>query len=85
MGDTWACISIIEGDGATNSIVRDITTFRQVGRTYRRGHEVHRLAVYPKADYLRWLRTLGFRVRTYRAYGDYRLVERQSAYLARKP
>jgi SAM-dependent methyltransferase len=85
MGDTWACISIIEEDGATNSIIRDVTTFRKVGRTYRRGHEVHRLAVYPKSEYLRWLRAVGFRVRMYRAYGEYRLAERQSAYLARKP
>lgn len=85
VGDSWACIAKIEEDGPANKITRDITTFRKIGRSYRRRHEVHRLAVYPKSDYLRWLRTLGFRVRTYRAYGDYRLAERQSAYVARKP
>jgi SAM-dependent methyltransferase len=84
MGDTWACISTIEEDGEANTILRDITTFRKVGRTYRRSHEVHRLAVYSKTQYLDWLRNLGFRVRTYRAYGDYRLAERQSVYIARK-
>jgi SAM-dependent methyltransferase len=85
VGENWACIARIEEDGAANSLVRDITTFRKVGNEYRRAREAHRLKVYPKRVTLRWLRDTGFRVRTFRSYGDYRLQQRQSAYVARKP
>ena len=85
LGDNWACISRIEEDGTKNSLVRRITTFRKVGSTYRRREELHVLKLYPKSDMVRWLREAGFRVRTFRQYGEYRLAERQSAYVARKP
>jgi SAM-dependent methyltransferase len=84
LGDDWACISRIEEDGATNSLVRHITTFRKVRGNYRRRNELHRLKVYSKGEMIRWLREAGFRVRTYRQYGDYRLAPRVSAYVARK-
>lgn len=84
LDERWACISSIAEDHQAGTIVRDITTFRRVGDLYRRSHETHWLKVYPKAEMLRWLRDLGFRVRTYRSYGDYRLADRQSAYVARK-
>jgi SAM-dependent methyltransferase len=84
-GNDWACISSIEEDGAKNSLVRHITTFRKVGTSYRRREERHALKLYSKSDMIRWLRETGFRVRTYRQYGEYRLAERQSAYVARKP
>jgi SAM-dependent methyltransferase len=85
VGDDWACISRIEEDGAKNSLVRHITTFLKIGANYRRREEFHALRLYSKGDMIRWLRETGFRVRTYRQYGDYRLAERQSAYVARKP
>ena len=81
--DEWACIAEIEEDGDT--IVRDITTFRKVGRHYRKRSEVHRLRIYPKRDMVQWLTDAGFRVRTYRGYGNYRFSQRQSAFVARKP
>lgn len=85
LGDTWACIARIEENAATNTLVRHITSFRQVGRNYRRRTEVHRLKIYAKVDTIRWLRAAGFRVRAYRGYGSYRFSQRQSAYVARKP
>jgi SAM-dependent methyltransferase len=85
LGDDWACISYIEEDGKNNSLVRRITTFRKIGASYRRREELHALKLYSKSDMMCWLREAGFRVRTYRRYGEYRLAERQSAYVARKP
>ena len=84
VGDTWACIAHIEEDHEAGTIVRDITTFRQIGEDYRRGHEIHRLKVFPKNETVGWLRELGFPVRTFRGYGEYRFGPRQSAYVARK-
>lgn len=83
--EDWACIARITEDGAAGSIVREITTFRRHGRSFRRAEERHRLRVFPKRETLRWLRGLGFTVRSYRSYGDYRLAPRSSAYVARKP
>ncbi|HEX2475450.1 MAG TPA: methyltransferase domain-containing protein, partial [Lacipirellulaceae bacterium] len=85
LADEWACISRIEEDGTKNSLVRRITTFRKVGTSYRRREELHALKLYSKSEMVRWLREAGFRVRTYRQYGKYKLAERQSAYVARKP
>jgi hypothetical protein len=85
LGENWACIARIEEDGAQNSIVRHITTFLKVGANYRRRNELHQLKVYSKNEMLGWLRDTGFRVRTYGHYGEYRLADRQSAFVARKP
>lgn len=84
IGEDWACIARIEEDGAKNSLTRHITTFFKVGTNYRRRDELHKLKVYSKGDMIRWLRETGFRVRTYPRYGEYRLAERQSAYVARR-
>lgn len=86
VGADWACFALIEEPPKSNLIVRHITSFRHVGKTYRRGEEVHRLHVYPKAEMLHWLRTIGFRVRSFRGYGDdYRFTQHQCVYVARKP
>jgi SAM-dependent methyltransferase len=84
LGENWACIAYIEEDGAKHSLVRHITTFTKVGATYRRRNELHQLKVYSKSEMIRWLRETGFRVRSYRRYGDYRLAPRQSVYVACK-
>ncbi len=85
VGDDWACIATIREDGGSNTIIRKITTFRRTGKSYRRSEEVHRLKVYPRKEIARGLRELGFRVRFYRGYSDYRLSPRQFVVLARKP
>jgi SAM-dependent methyltransferase len=82
VGDDWACIASIEEDGAR--LTRHITTFRQSGRSFRRGNETHVLGLYPQTEIAGWLRDLGFRVRTKRSYGDYRLAPRQVAFVAQK-
>jgi SAM-dependent methyltransferase len=84
VSDDWACISLIDEDPKSGRLVRHITTFHRDGSLYRRGEEVHWLQLFPKAQVCRWLRELGFAVRTFRRYGDYRLATRQFAIVARK-
>lgn len=91
VGHDWACISFNDESAARSPkvageglLIRRITTFRRVGTRYRRTEETHRLHLYPKPLVAGWLRELGFRVRTARRYGDYRLAPRQAVFLARK-
>ena len=85
VGDSWACICEIIEKPEINSLIRHITTFRQVGKLFRRSQETHNLKVYSRAETLTWLRKIGFRVRHYRGYDTYRFPPGQSVYLARKP
>lgn len=84
VGDNWACIARIEEDAASGRLTRHITTFLRSGRSYRRGKETHVLRLYPRAEITAWLRDLGFRVRTKRSYGNYRLAPRHVVFLAQK-
>ena len=82
--EDWFCHARIEERG--NQLIRFITSFyRESGDLFRREEEVHRLRVFSRQEVARWLRKIGFRVRTYRAYGDYMLGERQSVFVCRKP
>ena len=82
-GDDWAVLVVTEEkDGI---LTRDMTTFRRIGRAYRRGHEVHRLRLYRGQDLAADLRRVGFRVRLTRTYGDYSLPRGMVALIARKP
>ena len=82
----WYCYARIEEDYGKKQITRYITTFRRKkGELYRRHEEVHRLKVFSRAEVAGWLRKIGFRVHTYRSYGDYRLGPRQSVFVCRKP
>ncbi len=83
-GDDWACISVIDED-SSGRLVRRITSFTKTGASYRRSEELHELQLFPQAEMQSWLTTLGFRVRTARAYGSYRLAPRHIIFLARKP
>lgn len=81
-GDDWFCHARIDED--PRRLVRHITTFRKVGEHFRRDQETHRLKLYSKPKMLTWLRGVGFRVRTFRGYGDYQLTKRQSVFTCRK-
>ncbi|MEM7316701.1 MAG: class I SAM-dependent methyltransferase, partial [Planctomycetota bacterium] len=82
-GKDWFCHALIEED--SKQLVRHITTFRKVGKHFRREQETHRLKLYSKQKMLEWLRNVGFRVRAYRGYGAYVLTKRQSVFVCRKP
>lgn len=79
----WFCHARIEED--QHSLTRTITTFRRTkGDNFHRDEETHRLKLFSKTQMLEWLRSTGFKVRTYRGYGDYQLGLRQSVFVCRK-
>jgi SAM-dependent methyltransferase len=83
-GDDWACLVRIEYDSQRDQLLRHITTFRQIGRTYRRLEETHRIQLYDRGDIAGLLRQIGFRVRAVRRFGDYQLLPGRVAFIARK-
>jgi SAM-dependent methyltransferase len=84
-GDDWSCHAHIEED-CTGSLIRTITTYRKTkAGLFRRDDEVHRLKTFSQAQIAEWLRKIGFRVRTRRGYGPYRLGPRQAVFVCRKP
>ena len=84
-GEDWVVVLEKEEDAAQRTLTRRITSFRKVGNHYRRDDEVHRLRLYRSSEIARELRRVGFRVRTARAYGRYRLPRAHAAFIARKP
>lgn len=82
VGDDWAVL--VRAEETDTVLIRHITAFRRVGSLYRRSEEVHRLRLYPRDDLLRELRSAGFRVRTLRRFGEYRLSAARVAFVARK-
>jgi SAM-dependent methyltransferase len=84
-GDDWVCLTAFECHDRRREAVRRITTFRQVNELYRRSEEVHRLQLYRSREVADVLRSIGFRVRLARHIGDYALLPRRMAAIARKP
>jgi SAM-dependent methyltransferase len=84
-GEDWVVVLEKEEDAERRMLIRRITSFRRVGEHYRRDDEVHRLRLYESSEIARELRRVGFRVRTMRAYGRYRLPRAHVAFVARKP
>jgi SAM-dependent methyltransferase len=83
-GDDWACGVWREYDERRSQLISHITTFRQVGDTYRRGEETHRIQLYDGRDVANMLKDAGFRVRSTRRFGDYKLLPKRTAFIARK-
>jgi SAM-dependent methyltransferase len=72
LGDDWAVLFTSSEDGQNSMVTRDITTFRRVGKLYRRDREFHQLRLLRRQDVLNMLRHLGFRVRILPGYGEQR-------------
>ena len=86
IAEDWFCYARIEEDFRKNTLTRTITTFRRMTNgQYRRGEEVHRLKIFSRVEVTQWLRQIGFRVRTRRGYGNYKLGPRQAVFICRKP
>lgn len=83
-GPGWEVVSEGEEDGRRSLLTRRITTFRRVGRLYRRSVEVHRLRLYAARDVLAALRRAGFSARLLRGYGRERFPPAYAGFLARK-
>ncbi len=84
-GPGWACLTEFVQDEASHLLTRRITTFRKVGRHYRRAEETHVQRLYGASELARDLRRIGFRVRTVRGYGDFRFSKAHAGLIARKP
>ena len=81
-GEDW--VVLYEAEEDRGALTRRITTFRKEGEHYRRTDETHRQRLYRAPDVARMLRRVGFRVRTIRGYGAYRLRRAHAAFIARK-
>lgn len=84
-GDGWIVLVEKHEDEKSSVLTRRITTFRKVGRHYRRSDEVHHQRLFRFADVAKELRGAGFRVGTSRSYGRYRLPPAHAVFIARKP
>jgi SAM-dependent methyltransferase len=81
----WFCHSRAE-ELKGGELVRYITTFRQnANGSYRRDEEIHRLKLFPRTEMMKWLRKIGFLVKTTSSYGSYKLGPQQSVFICRKP
>lgn len=83
-GSDWAVLFESEEDQDSQILTRRITTFRQVGRLYRRGHETHRQRLIPRDKVQTTLRALGFDVQILNAYGPLQFPTGLVGFLARK-
>ena len=83
-GDDWIVL-VEKHEDPGGVLTRRITSFRKVGNNYRRAAEVHRQRLFRFADIAKALRRAGFRVRTKRKYGQYRLPPAHAVFIARKP
>jgi SAM-dependent methyltransferase len=83
-GPNWAVLVESEEDKDSQILTRRMTTFRQVGKMYRRGHETHRLRLIPRDKLKATLRAMGFRVRMLNGYGMLKFPTGLVGFLARK-
>jgi SAM-dependent methyltransferase len=83
--DDWALFldETRSKDGKT--LRREMTTFRRKGHLFSRHREAHELWLYPPRRVLGELRSIGFKVRTRKRYGDLPFPKGLTAYVARKP
>ena len=84
-GEGWVVLVEKEENAKKATLTRRIVTFRRVKGYYRRDDEVHRLRLHKSTEVAKQLREVGFRVRTMRSYGRYRLPGAHAAFVARKP
>lgn len=84
-GKDWSLMLEKQEDAAKGLLTRRIVVFRQVGKSYRRSEEVHRLRLYPPALIVQQLRAAGFRVQITRGYARRLFRRGLTEFVARKP
>ncbi len=84
-GGGWAVYVDVREKGRERIVERRITSFRKVGRLYRRTVELHRQRRWDAKEVNRLLRDNGFRVRSLRMYGNTPLPHGGVAFFAQKP
>jgi SAM-dependent methyltransferase len=68
-GGDWAVMMEVRESRSGRRLTRHITSFRRIGRTYRRSDETHRLRLHRRSKIAAELRRAGFRIRSLRGYG----------------
>lgn len=69
---------------AARQLAREITSFRRVGKLYRRAEEVHCLSLLSKEAVERKLRRQGFSLKVVRGYGELRFPRGHVGFVARR-
>lgn len=85
VGASWACLSVSTEQPAGGTLVRTITSFRRVGRRYRRADERHRLTLLPATELAHRLQASGFVVGVAREYGAFRVPPGHAVLIANRP
>lgn len=83
--DDWAILFEAREQAGGRALTRWMTTFRRVGRHYRRNDETHRLRLYRPTEVIAALRRAGFRITHTGDYGAMKLGPGHTAYFARRP
>lgn len=83
-GEDWAVLFEVEEDARQCLLTRRNVSFRKVGSLWRRSEELHHVQLYTRPQILRALRRAGFTARASRSYGDFQLLPRRLAFLARR-
>ena len=83
-GADWAIVAQADVNRAGTILTRHITTFRKIGREYRRSQEVHRVRIYSRDDIGSALAAAGFAFRMRRSYGSCRLLPGDVAVVAER-
>jgi SAM-dependent methyltransferase len=71
-GEDWAIV--IRATAKGRVLTRHITTFRKIGRHYRRSREIHHVRLYNRSEIATALRGAGFTVTLRRSIGRVRLI-----------
>jgi SAM-dependent methyltransferase len=83
-GPDWAVLVSIDGDRKRSTLQREITSFRKIGKRYRRSDETHTLRLYRASDLVQDLARCGFRARKLSRYGEFRFLPGIAGVLAVK-
>jgi SAM-dependent methyltransferase len=84
-GEDWATLVEAMEDRQQMLLTRRITSFRRIGKLYRRDEEVHRQRLYERSELAGLLRDCGFRVRGLHGYGRMRFPPGLFGFVGRKP
>ncbi|MCC7085270.1 MAG: class I SAM-dependent methyltransferase [Pirellulales bacterium] len=83
-GDDWAVLVEVETNTRRQQLTRHITSFRQVGKLFRRDRESHLVQLLDERKLAAQLHSLGFRVVRLAGYGDMKFAAGHVGLLAVK-
>ena len=83
-GKDWALMMDVEDHSKRRFVRRKMTTFRKIGKAYRRQTEVHEVELHRPTEVLRKLEANGFEAKTSQTYGNQKLLEGRVAFTARR-